>query len=517
MSFAKLFTRQFSFKETFLFYCILFSLYLYPLIRNNIPFRDDQVRILRGNDWDTLGRRFADITMHILSFGFDKVINISPLTYFINIVLSSMVLTKVIFSIRLEKNIVNMLALSFIFLSPFYLQNYSYQYDNLTMSAGMCLCLLAFFHNWNSKIAVLQAGTLLFSAVLFFQPVINVFIALVIINYLMNLKDQKSDGILFIKGGIIYVSVLVVYFLFFKFIFNLSETNRSHIVPFSDMLNAIKNAIVIFGKFCEGLLYTPFSFLCLIACCIFVLSFITLIVKNKMAPGSFIIKVCLLPVLFLSIWGPFILLEETFARPRVFVVSGVILAFVFLFNLNSVEGLKRINMLLTLVMTICLFSIAYQYNNLNKEEFEYNKMLTEWISKDINSDKKLYSKNTVYINSHPDFSPAGQVIIENTPFLKYIQLPYYNWVSRYYANNRGIKNVYKDLTNIDDKYDWESICMKKDAKLVIENKYYNIYLIYNEQLPSLSKEHVSVWFKRNQDICRDRPNIVFHRNLFFIE
>ena len=45
--------------------------------------------------------------------------------------------------------------------------------------------------------------------------------------------------------------------------------------------------------------------------------------------------------------------------------------------------------------------------------------------------------------------------------------------------SHGVKNIYKDLNNVDDLYDWESICESKTAKLIIENQYYNIYIISN--------------------------------------
>lgn len=517
MSLAKIFTRQFSFKETFLFYCVLFSLYLYPIMRNNIPFRDDHVRILRGNDWDTLGRTFADYSMHILSFGSDTIINVSPLTYFINIIMCSYVLTKFVFSSLVNQSLLNLLSISFIFLSPFYIQNLSYQYDNLTMSAGMCLAIVAFYQSWATSKGMISSILLLCSATFFFQPVTGVFLCLIMVNYFMHFKDKNGLLKSLIKGGVIYITSLSIYYILFKYVFNLSGTNRSHLLKISESGTGIKESLHMFFTFCEGLLYTPFSIIVIFGLFLFIVSLFVDIKESCFSVKDIIIKIILLPCILLSIWGPFLLLEETFARPRVFVVSGVILMFIFMYNVKVLTMIQRINYGLILLMAWFCFSLMYKYANLNKEEFEYDRMLTEWISKDVNSNKLLYSKETLYINSHPDFAPGSKVILDNTPFLKFIQLPYYNWVSRYYAENRGIKNIYKELVNIDDKYDWNAICVNKKAKLIVENKYYNIYLINNPSLTEKSQEHVSVWFKRHDNLCEDKPNITFIRNLFLHE
>ena len=87
-----IFTKQFTFKESFLFYLALFSVYILPLITSGIHYRDDYVRALRGNDWDILGRKLTDLLMYTTSINFNSILNISPLNYIIIILLFSFTL-----------------------------------------------------------------------------------------------------------------------------------------------------------------------------------------------------------------------------------------------------------------------------------------------------------------------------------------------------------------------------------------------------------------------------------------
>lgn len=513
----KITTINFSYKESLIFYFSLLTLFLFPLINNDLPYRDDQVRILRGNDWAFMGRNMADIVMHILTFSYDKLSNISPLTFILSITVLSFTFSKFIHLSMIKKDLVNHFSLSFIVLSPFYLQNFSYQYDNLTMSLGVCFSLLAFMLNWNKKMNFFYSILLLTGSVFFFQPVSNIFVILVISNLFIPLKEPKERSKTIIQAVFIYFIAVNIYYFLFKHYFELTTSNRATLVSLSNLPDTFINAFDILMKFLKPFILSPVSVFIFVPVLLFVISLVISIIKTKEHLLLKLLKI-LSPIFFiLFIWGPFIMLDETFARPREFVALGAILCIIFISNNENLKNTKNINLFITIGFALYCISLCYQYANLAKQEYSYNQMLTEWISKDINSNKLLYSKKLVYLNSHPDYAPGSKIILDNQPFLQYIQMPYYNWFSRFYLENRGVMNIYKDITNIDDKYDWNSICKNKDAKLIVENKYYNIYLITNALLKKEQQEHVSVWFKRSEDICSDRPNINFMRNLFFIE
>lgn len=513
----ELLNNNLTYKQSLIFYFSILIVFLFPIINNDLPYRDDQVRIIRGNDWAFMGRNMADLVMHILTFSYNKLSNISPLTFLLSILVISFTFSKFIQKSSIEKTIINHISLSFIFISPFYLQNFSYQYDNLTMSLGVCFSMYSFIIEWNRIQTVILSILLLTCSIFFFQPVSNIFVIIVLFNILLGIKNKENILKDTFKGAGIYFISVILYYLLFNHYFELSSSNRATLVPVSDILNTFNNALIILGKFLTPFIYSPSIVFLFISILIFFIFFFFSFFKSK---ENFLLKTLTIisPIfIFIFIWGPFIMLEETFARPREFVSIGVIISFILLYNNQKAKSLNNINIIVILSLMLYCFSLCYQYSNLSKEEYSFDKMLTEWISKDINSDKNLYNKKLVYLNSHPDYSPGSQIILSNQPFLQYIQMPYYNWFSRFYLENRGVKNIYKDLTNIDDQYDWNAICKTKTAKLVIENKYYNIYIINNPKLRKEIQEHVSVWFKRSDDVCEDRPNIIFKRNLFFIE
>lgn len=509
-------TKHYSFKESFVFFLLLSGLYIFPFINNNLPYRDDEVRILRGNNWGGLGRQMADILMNSLSFSFDTLANIAPLTWILTLLLFSGTLSFFIHKSHLKKTFFNHIAVSFILINPFFLQNLAYQYDCLTMSSGVCLALIAFMFDFNKKRNLFFSLLMLTAAMFFFQPVSNIFILLTALNLLVDIKNHEQKFKDTAKAFVIYTLSISLYYILFKSFFDYASANRSGIAHLNEIPSVIQNALWIFHQFFKDLMFSVGGIFIAIVIIFAVIGWIVDLFKSGFT-FSIALKIIAPVIILFSLWGPFILLDESFARPRVFVTFGFIIMSLFLIIEKNMSAVKNFNLILAGIVCAYFISLCYQYNQLALQEYSYNKMLTEWISKDINDDKNLYSKNTVYLNSHPDYSPAAKITLHNNPFLKYIQMPYYNWFSRYYIENRGVQHIYKDLNNVDDAYDWKAICQDKSAKLIKENRYYNIYLISNPRLAAGNQEHVSVWFKRNDNLCQDKPNTVFKRNLFFYE
>lgn len=510
------FTKQFTFKDSFIFIFSLLTIYILPFIINNLPYRDDEVRILRGNNWSGLGRKMSDILMNSLSFSFDTIANIAPLTWLISLVILSLTLVYFIQKSFINKNLFNHIAISFIVINPFYLQNLSYQYDCLTMSSGLCLAVLAFTIDYKKRLNVFYSFLLLLGATFFFQPVSNIFILLTALNIIITIKDKNSITKDTLISFAIYSISIITYYFLFKHFFDYAAENRSGIAHEGELGITIMNAFWIFSQFFKSFIFSVGGIFIAVSLLFMLMAYLVCLYKNGFNK-LLILKIISPLIIVFSLWGPFILLDESFARPRVFITFGFIMMAGFLLIEQYLKNIKNFNFIIITLVSLYFFSLCYQYNQLASQEYSYNKMLTEWISKDINDSQNLYSKKIIYLNSHPDYSEGSKIILNNNPFLKFVQMPYYNWFSRYYLQNRGVENVYKDLTNIDDSYDWKAICEKQDAKLIKENRYYNIYIINNPKLANGNQNHVSIWFKRKENLCLDKPNIVFKRNLFFYE
>lgn len=507
---SNIFLKEFSFKESLLFYLSIFSLYILPLIINNVHYRDDYVRVLRGNDWDILGRKLTDLLMYLTSINFDSILNISPFNYIIIVLLFSYTLAYFIHNNFIEKNLFAHICSSFFVLSPFFLQNLYYQYDSLSMSLGMCLVLIAYSLNWNNKKHFCSAIIFIILSAALFQPITNVFLALLILGYIHSLKDKEHGFKILFKGITIYTIALAFYFLWFKYINPVAATDRGKLIPvnFSSIKEQVILSIDLFWTIFKTLLSSPISIFLGIASIGYFIYIIKLILISKDITKK--ISILLSPLLlFITLWGPFILLEEAFSEARVYTSMGVIifailLGFIRIFN-------KKYWVISTILGFILLnsFSLIYISSNLAKEEDRFNNQLSEWISYDINSRPELLKYKTVYINSFPPRAPNSKVVLNNIPFLQYINTPFNVWMSRYVIESKGVKNIYKDINNMDDKYDWNAICADKSVKPVVSNQYYEMYIIKNTL--TVSKEHLSVWFKRRPNLCDDPKNIDFRK------
>lgn len=500
----KLLNKDLNFKESFIFLASLLSLYLLPLIINGINYRDDYVRALRGNDWDILGRKLADLSAQILTFGFGKIVNVSPLTYILSIVIIALSLSYFIIKTRINKSLLTHIALSFLFLGPLYLQNFSYKYDNLPMTLSVCLALLSFSIRWDNYKKILVSTISLTCSLFLFQPSSNIFLVLCIMGFIIKSKEEKEIPFIF-KSLCIYSISILSYYIWLKYINNLAETTRGKIVSLNEFGQTFKIATSVLKDFLSPFVASPiFLFICLLII-FYVLFIFCKLYKSKETVLYKVILILSPILLFISIWGPFILLDEIFSRPRVFVSIGAILSCLMLIQNIMLSQYRILNYILMSIWLLFSFSLMYQYANLQKEDDLFNRELSSWIAYDINNNEELYSLPIVYVNGFPEKGPNTKVIMENNPFLKYINMPYYNWFSRFVIESMGVKNVYKDINNIDDKYDWESICKFHTAVRIKNNRYYDIYIIENNK--SQYKKHVSVWFKRNKDLCQDEPNL----------
>lgn len=505
-------SKDFTLREGILTYIILLGLYILPLITSNLHYRDDYVRVLRGNDWDILGRRFTDFTMYFLSINFNAILNISPLNYILSILILSLTMAHFIQKVEIRKSLFSHIALSFIILSPFYLQNLSYQYDSFPMSFSVCLILLAYTQNWHTVKGFIIALALIAGAASFFQPATNIYPVLIIGGFLLSLKDNNTSNkikTLFL-GAITYLSGLIVYFVWLKFINSVAQTDRSKLIDLNvDSISTQLHLVIdLFKIVSSSLIYSPLFLLFTIGLLLFIIHISILIYTIKGVVSKALVAASPFAMVFF-IWGPFILLEEAFSEARVFMSLGAIMSII---GFSMIKFLDRKivfkGIFFSLVVLNCL-SMMYIYVNLAKEDDAFNDQLATSVAYDINSRPELFDLKSVYINSYPPRTPNSKIVLNNIPFLEYINTPFNVWISRYVIESKGVHHIYKDINNMDDKYDWEAICQNKTAKRVVNNKYYEIYTIKNDNL--INKTHVSVWFKRRDSLCDDPPNLVFKK------
>ncbi|MDA6125929.1 hypothetical protein OSK00_26385, partial [Escherichia coli] len=78
----------------------------------------------------------SDWIMNIISINSFRVLDIYPLPLLMASAISSLAIVYAVQKSVLEKNAVSIVIFSFVFISPYLLQNIIYKYDSLAMALG---------------------------------------------------------------------------------------------------------------------------------------------------------------------------------------------------------------------------------------------------------------------------------------------------------------------------------------------------------------------------------------------
>ncbi len=152
---------------------------------------DDLGRVQVGyNLWAEDGRLLTAALMTLLSFG-GRMLDISPLPQLGAIALmgvSGLLLSRAAPGLRASRVAA---AAILLFATPFYLQNMTYVFDSLSMTAAVLLAL------WAALLGERRAGAaaaLLLAALLFYQPAVNVFLCFTAAGVLMRLARRDPGA-----------------------------------------------------------------------------------------------------------------------------------------------------------------------------------------------------------------------------------------------------------------------------------------------------------------------------------
>ena len=152
---------------------------------------DDLGRVQVGyNLWAEDGRLLTAASMALLSFG-GRMLDVSPLPQLGAIALmgcSGLLLARAAPELGATRIA---LAAILLFATPFYLQNMTYVFDSLSMTAASVLAL------WSALLAGRRAGAAaaaLLAALLFYQPAVNVFLCFAAAGVLVRLARRDPGA-----------------------------------------------------------------------------------------------------------------------------------------------------------------------------------------------------------------------------------------------------------------------------------------------------------------------------------
>ncbi|ENL6917112.1 glucosyltransferase domain-containing protein [Enterobacter hormaechei] len=456
--------------------------YILPIIIAGRMFNDDIGRATEGyTKWGVNGRPLSDWIMEGLSFGF-PISNLSPFTIIIALLITVLcgALLAEHFGVE-DKAKRNILALSFI-ISPFYLENLSYQFDSLPMALSLLFASLAFTIQGKFRpLAGCAFGTvLLIGTMCLYQPSINIYIILVCFAAILAGVNSES-GILItaLYRAISLLVAQVIYSLAIVPAFIEGDYNTNHSIMITEKPDPVGLLFSNIQAFYDRVSNSLDTTACVIAVALVVLLsliwmkslFTRNTNKNKLnfALDKLTILIAL-PVIFICIAGPLLLLYKPVTNPRVLLGVNAI---VFIGVFCATYLLRRYWKYLMIVPMVYAFSLSAVYGNASTMQKRLDEFRAAAIAKDINNINRPF-KNLVFIGM-PEISKVSNKYADNFPVIRQLITPSIreNWVfANYFMRQYGIYLNYIHISK--GRMERDNLCSQSKR---LENKDYTI--MYN--------------------------------------
>lgn len=481
-------------KIFYTYFAVLF-LWVLPFLFYQDFYRDDYTRVVSGYaGWENAGRPVASILYYLLSMNIGEIYNLYPLPLFLSIFILSFSFYKLHLNIKNKYSFPNLVLIPSILLiscNPLFIQNIAYQYDVLPMSISLSFCILAFIQCNYNKSDFIYSTLLIFIALSLYQPTINVFISLCLINFTFPILISKT------KYKIIYsqaISCMVAVIIYYTLIFIVSPIKpiRSELISLSKIpehfIKNISNLYSLLSSFYTGYIFIFISL-------IFYILWICFSIKNNKYISIFI------PVLlFIFILGPLSLLKEDMLYPRVYVTVGLLL------GISSLMIYSMFKYYTAVIYSFIIFSyfILISFCYVQHQQFLFEKKVITQTINQISNNKKLYSTLMIFSYGNMPISPNTSYIKEKIPYLSIIQKPSYRWETRFKMAILGFDytNSMYTYTIADNIEEWSKICEKGTDdvfSLKIKTNYSDVYYDKN-------KKYTSIWFRNNNNsICDNKP------------
>lgn len=488
-------------RKSALVYSIMTLLWIIPILLANNLYRDDYVRqIQKTTIWEYAGRPFASWLYNILSLSPFEIHNLYPLptllsglVAFVGLYLLHQIFQPVISEGRVNKIMIYP-VIGFVFFNPFVLQNWLYQYDVLSMILALLISIFIFYLPFSRK-NFFYSVLLLIIALGMYQPATPIFVFLVLINNIINIKKSVSKMFSSLYYGAIYILSHIGYYVLVKFLLPIPMV-RGEILHTNGYFEHFKyNAI----QFLEMINSLHISNICIGIFSLFLILFsIFAALKSSESLKEKIISIISIPSLFFFIWGPLSVLEEPLEYPREFMATGILLSlfFILIFNMKKCTIISIFSIPLILYFYICLVFVQLSQYNQNK----YQNENIDNMSYHLYQNENAYKSIMIFSYGQMSEDSTSKKIKEYLPYVGIMSKPDYRWQIRYRMAVKGMNYTASTYTLMitDSKSEWNRICHKKDPILskIYSNNDYDIYF-------DKSKKYTVIWWKSsNNDICK---------------
>ncbi|WP_267248957.1 glucosyltransferase domain-containing protein [Yersinia sp. Marseille-Q5920] len=463
-------------KERYLFdsgskaIAIITALFSLPILLSGILYQDDILRSANGEAyWGALGRPLSDVVVMGLGFGSDFVVNLFPLTLILATTLlaaSSIILYN---RFAIKRDITTGIAFSLFSLSPFFLQNLSYQFDSFPMMLGVFFSVLPYsilVQKVGLVSRVFLSAIMIIASLCLYQATVNIFIAICAIEIIFNIRSTGS-GIVAAKAvinrGLSLILALIIYLKIIVPIYVAKSVNSDLIFKASNPIESLRNNINRFAAIVESLNNTAFIYawaIALFVATIAIFSISLKIIKNNESLKSKIISIILIMssilVSIFSVAGPFLFIDKTVVAPRVMMgMPGLMLLVGYLCTLID----KKIISIVACIIPVTLsLSLSSAYANASKSQRALEDKVFYQIASEI---PKSWFKSKMYITGQVSTSQATSMEFKRFPVLKWMITPLYSWSGMIMLKHYNIPVEMANNVNI----------TSNNSKIIFESRY----------------------------------------------
>lgn len=450
-------------QHKYLFFAIFacFTVIFFKVIISNFYYADDIWRNAEGSrSWIGFSRYISEF-LSIFIHNNLKLSDIAPLPQLISLAINSITLIMLCYIINEKKlQVIPLIALSVLFISPFYSENISYRFDAPYMSLSVFFPILPFLFKDDSKTYIFSSIISIILTCFCYQAGVSIYILLTIfITLLKFLHKEKNSEILefVLKSMLSFVSAMIIFkMLFMNTMSNTEDDYFSTAIKLSAFPSNLKSYTKIVVSLFGGKWLKIFTFVA------FISSFITLVKNsdcNKLLSAVLILFSITLGFV-LSI-GPYIIFERPLLTCRVFIGFNLLVALMLFYASKNIVGKT-----LTVIVVYSCIVFQFCYGNCLYQQKEYQQFRCSLIAKDISELAVQNEPIELKFENSIDFCKSIKVSRKNYPIISSL-------ITRIPSEGSIWNENY--FTNFNLSFKINTSLKKDDMILIKSNLYHNIY------------------------------------------
>ena len=417
-NFIKLDIHKKDFFSSVLFLFIIYVLAIISLIRANFSYIDDLRRSIDGYELGgVFSRHISNFLGYFLHAG--HITDISPLPQLVACFILSLTgffLVKILCN---KTNYLLLFASLPIGLSPYFLECFSYKFDAPYMAISILASVFPFIfinkNRWLFSIVCILSTLVM---TMTYQAASGIFLMMTLYIFFTNLNYKKST----VKNNFIFLGIALISYGIAIIMFRLCFMKPIDFGYVSTEIPKFGNIITVFLynlKIFSSNIYNDFNvewkILTLIIIVIYYIKTVFLSKINRIL--SFFLTSIFLVLLFLSAFGLYLILENTYFGPRAMYGFGVFIA---ILCIDICFSLKKIFAIPVIALIWCFFVFYFSYGNALASQKQYNDFRTELLLKDLSSllPEKTDTGYFIKVMNHEGFSPVVKHSAKKYPIIK---------------------------------------------------------------------------------------------------